>query len=85
MGNKKCWSIVSFLCHAGIPVEQEQPFERIREGCEQKTGMSKMRINKEEIDARGDDYALNENDYYGPTPQQGVIILIKAERQQYKK
>ncbi len=76
--------IVSFLCHAGIPVEQEQPSQRIREGREQKTDMSKMHINKEEIDTRGDDYAANENDYYDPTPtavkQQPVVVGPKIGR-----
>lgn len=76
--------IVSFLCHAGIPVEQEQPSQRIREGREQKTDMSKMRINKDEIDARGDDYAANENDYYDPTPtavkQQPIVAGPKIGR-----
>ena len=55
--------IVSFLCHCGIPVEQQNP-NQIKEGREQKTDMSKMHANKEEIDAAGDDYAANENDYY---------------------
>ncbi len=76
--------IVSFLCHAGIPVEQEQPSQKIREGREQKTDMSKMRINKDEIDARGDDYAANENDYYDPTPtavkQQPIVAGPKIGR-----
>jgi preprotein translocase subunit SecA len=76
--------IVSFLCHAGIPVEQEQASQRIREGREQKTDMSKMRINKDEIDARGDDYAANENDYYDPTPtavkQQPIVAGPKIGR-----
>ncbi|MBW7891343.1 MAG: preprotein translocase subunit SecA [Chitinophagaceae bacterium] len=58
--------IVSFLCHAAIPVEQ-QAGGQIREGREQKTDMSKLKINKDEIDARGDDYAANENDYFDPS------------------
>ena len=58
--------IVSFLSHAAIPVEQQNAGQ-IREGREQKTDMSKMRANKEEIDARGDDYAANENDYFDPS------------------
>jgi preprotein translocase subunit SecA len=58
-------NIISFLCHAGIPVEQNNG--QIREGREQKTDMSRMRVNKEEIDRRGDDYAANENDYYDPS------------------
>jgi preprotein translocase subunit SecA len=60
--------IISFLCHAGIPVEQQGPGHQqspvIREGHEQKTDMSRMRANKEEIDARGDDYAANEQDQF---------------------
>ena len=58
--------IVSFLCHSGIPVEQGNG--QIREGREQKTDMSKMQANKEAVEARGEDYAANENDYYDPTP-----------------
>ncbi|MBC7828913.1 MAG: preprotein translocase subunit SecA, partial [Chitinophagaceae bacterium] len=58
--------IISFLCHSSIPVEKNTT--QIREGQEQKTDMSRMRANKEEIDARGDDYGANENDYYDPTP-----------------
>lgn len=70
-------SIVNFLCHAELPVEQntQQP-QRIREGREQKTDMSKMRVNKAEIDARGDDYAANENDYYDPTPAKQEPVKV---------
>ncbi|MEO8583057.1 MAG: preprotein translocase subunit SecA, partial [Flavitalea sp.] len=57
--------IVSFLCHSSIPVEQNS--NQIREGREQKTDMSRMQANKEAIDARGDDYAANENDYFDPS------------------
>ena len=57
--------IVSFLTHAAIPAEQNT--NQIREGREQKTDMSKMKVNKDEIDARGDDYAANENDYFDPS------------------
>jgi preprotein translocase subunit SecA len=59
-------NIISFLCHANIPVEQNNT-EQIKEGREEKTDMSRMRANKEEIDQRGDDYAANENDYYDPS------------------
>ena len=58
--------IVSFLSHARIPVEQRNQ-NTIREGREQRTDMSKMQINKSEIDARGDDYAANEKDYFDPS------------------
>ena len=59
--------IVSFLCHAGIPMEQQDgKIQQIREGREEKTDMSKMRANKEDIIRRGEDYSANENDYYDP-------------------
>jgi preprotein translocase subunit SecA len=53
-------NIVDFLCHASLPVQAtEAP---LREGREQRTDMSRMRANKEEIDRAGQDYAANEND-----------------------
>ncbi len=55
--------IVSFLCHANIPVQQ-QAAAPIREAKVEKTDYSKMRANKEEIDAAGDDYAANERDRF---------------------
>ncbi len=58
--------IVSFLSHAGIPVEQSNN-QKIREGREQKTDMSKMNVNKAEIEAAGEDYAANEKDYFDPS------------------
>ncbi|MBS1655673.1 MAG: SEC-C domain-containing protein, partial [Bacteroidetes bacterium] len=65
MTNEMNKDIVSFLCHSGLPAqEQSAP---LKEGRQQKTDMSKMRANKEEIDAAGQDYAANENDYYDPT------------------
>jgi len=56
--------IVSFLCHASIPIQQENA--QLREGRQQKTDMSRMRANKEEVDATGDDYAANEKDKLVP-------------------
>ena len=58
--------IVSFLCHAQIPMEQTNAGQ-IREGREKKTDMSKMAANKMQVDAAGQDYAANENDYYDPS------------------
>jgi preprotein translocase subunit SecA len=62
--------IVSFLCHCGIPVEQNQP-GKIREGREQRTDMSKMRQRKEEFAGAsaggGPEYLSNENDYNDPS------------------
>ena len=67
MDNNVNREIVSFLCHCAIPVERNQPAEQIREGREKKTDMSRMQSNKQQIDARGDDYAANENDYLDPS------------------
>lgn len=63
--------IVSFLCHAGIPMEQTNA-GRIKEGREEKTDMSKMRQRKEEFagatsSTGGPDYMSQENEYYEPS------------------
>lgn len=74
--------IVSFLSHSAIPVEQNAG--QIREGREQKTDMSRMKSNKNEIDAKGQDYAANENDYFdpsdGPIKQEPVKVGPKIGR-----
>jgi preprotein translocase subunit SecA len=41
-------NIISFLCHSGIQQSNQQP-AAIREGREQKTDMSKMRVRKDEM------------------------------------
>jgi preprotein translocase subunit SecA len=79
--------IVSFLCHAQLPVQEgpddagnggrqavgpKQPV--LREGRQQKTDMSKMTANKEAVDAAGQDYAANEKDYYDPSD-----VAVKKE------
>ena len=64
--------IVSFLCHSSLPVQEEAP-KQLREGRQQKTDMSKMRANKQEIDAAGNDYAANEKDYFDPS-EGGVAV-----------
>ena len=66
MNDKVNKEIVSFLSHAGIPVEQNDAGQ-LKEGRERKTDMSKMNVNKAEIDAAGQDYAANENDYFDPS------------------
>ncbi len=58
--------IVSFLLKCGIPMQEQQ---EIHQAEVEKTDLSNMRANKEEIDTAGTDYAANENDYYDPTPQ----------------
>jgi len=55
--------IVSFLCHASIPLQQDA---NLKEGRQQKTDMSRTRANKEEVDRAGQDYAANERDKFEP-------------------
>lgn len=64
-------SIVSFLVRAGIPM-QEAPQEAAQQP--QQTDMSQMHSNKAEIDARGQDYAADENDYYTEPQQQETAV-----------
>ena len=73
--------MVNFLCHADIPAEQRQP-QQIKEGREQKTDMSRMQANKAQVDAAGQDYAANENDYIDPSPvkQEPVKVGPKIGR-----
>ena len=68
--------IVSFLCHAQLPAQQEEAPRQLQEGRVQKTDMSRMQANKEAIDAAGDDYAANEKDYYDPS---GSNVAVKQE------
>ncbi|MFI5188114.1 MAG: preprotein translocase subunit SecA [Chitinophagales bacterium] len=62
--------IVSFLCHATIPIQQEpgsrEAAMQLREGRQEKTDLSKLRANKEDVDRAGQDYAANERDKYEP-------------------
>jgi preprotein translocase subunit SecA len=66
--------IVSFLCHAQLPVQEEQA-PTLKEGRQQKTDMSKMQANKDAIDGVGDDYAANEKDYYDPSSPAGNVAV----------
>ena len=63
---------------------EQQNASQIREGREQKTDMSRMHANKEAVEARGDDYAANENDYFDPsgaaTKQEPVKVGPKIGR-----
>ncbi len=72
-------NIVSFLCHAELPVQQNVP---AREARQEKTDMSKMHSNRREVESAGQDYAANENDYYDPTPvkQEPVKVGPKIGR-----
>ena len=72
-------NIVSFLCHAQIPIEQTNAGQ-IREGREQKTDMSKMNANKTQVEAAGSDYAANENDYFDPsTPVKQMPVKVEPK------
>ena len=64
MNNDVNKDIVSFLCHTSIPIQQENA--PLKEGRQQKTDMSKMRANKDEVDNAGQDYAANERDKFEP-------------------
>jgi preprotein translocase subunit SecA len=57
--------IISFLCHSGIQQAGQQP-PPIREGREQKTDMSKLKVRKDEMAAAGAGAGP------GPGPQGGV-------------
>ncbi len=67
--------IVSFLCHSSIPIEQDNT--PLKEGRQQKTDMSKMRANKDEVDNAGQDYAANERDKFEPGG--GGDVAVKQE------
>jgi preprotein translocase subunit SecA len=56
--------IISFLCHSGIQQSNQQP-AAIREGREQKTDMSRMRVRKDEM--------ATANAGSGPGPQGGGV------------
>jgi preprotein translocase subunit SecA len=58
-------NIVSFMCHAALPQQEQQA--PLKEGRREKTDLSKLKANKEEIDAAGQDYGANEKDYYDPS------------------
>lgn len=76
-------NIVSFLSHAGLPVEESSNVQ-IREGRQQKTDMSKMRQRKEDMVAAGAGSELMETpDYYDPSEnvkQEPIIAGPKIGR-----
>ena len=79
--------IVSFLCHSAIPIGSTQPDE-IREGREQKTDMSKMKVRKDEMVAAGGNGGgvpqEGGGDYYdpsaGPVKQEPIKVGPKIGR-----
>jgi preprotein translocase subunit SecA len=79
--------IVSFLCHSAIPVGSQS--EEIREGREQKTDMSKMRVRKDEMvaapaGATAGGAPVEGGDYYdpsaGPVKQEPIKVGPKIGR-----
>jgi preprotein translocase subunit SecA len=76
-------NIVSFLAHAGLPVE-ENTAGQIREGRQQKTDMSKLRQRKEDMVAAGAGSELMETpEYYDPSEnvkQEPIIAGPKIGR-----
>ncbi|HEY1022834.1 MAG TPA: SEC-C metal-binding domain-containing protein, partial [Flavisolibacter sp.] len=66
--------IVSFLCHSQLPVQQQE-VPNLREGHQQRTDMSNLQANKDEIDTVGEDYAANEKDYYDPSSPAGNVAV----------
>ena len=74
--------IVSFLCHAQIPIEQTRTGQ-IKEGREKKTDMSKMRQRKEEYatsSTGGPEYMSQDNDYIDPsTPVKQLPIRVEPK------
>lgn len=58
--------IISFLSQANLP-DQQQSNTQIKEGRQEKTDLSKLSDNKNQIDAADDDYAADQNDYYDPS------------------
>ena len=68
--------IVSFLCHSSLPIQQESA-PSLKEGRLQKTDMSRMRANKEEVETAGDDYAANQKDQFEPGG--GSATAVKQE------
>jgi preprotein translocase subunit SecA len=72
--------IVNFLSHADLPQEQTNNAPGvaapIREGREKKTDMSRMRANKERVEAAGSGYGANEKDYNEPTPEKQEPVKV---------
>ncbi len=73
-------NIVSFLCHATLPLEEENSTQPLKEGRARKTDLSKTRANKAEVDARGDDYAANELDFDQSTQENIKHMPVTVEK-----
>ena len=73
---------VQFLCHAGIPVEQQQEVHQAPPP--QRLDMSQLREQKTELDSRGIEELPMENDYHDPgdvaVKQQPITVAPKIGR-----
>ncbi len=65
-------NLISFLLRSGIPM-QEAPQQAARMP-QQRTDMSGMRNNRAEVEAAGQAYAADENDYYEEPEQQQAAV-----------
>jgi preprotein translocase subunit SecA len=74
MNNEVNRDIVSFLSHSSLPIQNENT--NLKEGRQQKTDMSRMKANKDDVDSAGQDYAANEKDKFEPG---GEDVAIKQE------
>jgi preprotein translocase subunit SecA len=73
--------IVSFLCHAGLPVDDGAA--NLREGREQRTDMSRMQVRKDNADAdQLPDMMEPGGEYHDPTPikQEPVRVAPRVGR-----
>ena len=73
--------IVSFLSHSSLPAE-EGSNGQIKEGREQRTDLSRTRVNKDQIERAGSDYGANEQDYFDPSniKQEPIKVAPKIGR-----
>ncbi|MEN9549194.1 MAG: preprotein translocase subunit SecA [Bacteroidota bacterium] len=65
-------NIVSFLSHTSLPSQEENA--HLKEGRQQRTDMSRMRANKDEVDNAGQDYAANERDRFEPGGEEAAAV-----------
>lgn len=73
--------IVSFLCHAGLPVDEGA--SSLREGREQRTDMSRMQVRKDDTDAGPIPEMMEPGgEYHDPTPvkQEPVRVAPRVGR-----
>lgn len=73
--------IVSFLCHAGLPIDDGSA--NLREGREQRTDMSRMQVRKDSTDAdQVPDMMEPGGEYHDPTPvkQEPVRVAPRVGR-----